>query len=112
MHYFIEFNGQKIETDQFGYLKYLSDWSPELAIKIAHIDNLELTQAHWEIIHFVRAFYQEYNTSPAIRMLVKALAQKFGEEKGNSRYLQRLFPEGPAKQATKISGLPKPIKCL
>ena len=39
-------------------------------------------------------------------------AQKLGEEKGNSRYLQRLFPDGPAKQATKLAGLPKPAKCL
>lgn len=45
-------------------------------------------------------------------MLVKAVSQKFGEDKGNSRYLQRLFPEGPAKQATKLAGLPKPAKCL
>ncbi|VEA72950.1 Sulfurtransferase TusE [Serratia rubidaea] len=45
-------------------------------------------------------------------MLVKAMAQKYGEEKGNSRYLYRLFPKGPAKQATKIAGLPKPVKCI
>lgn len=57
-------------------------------------------------------FYLEFNTSPAIRMLVKAMANKFGEEKGNSRYLYRLFPKGPAKQATKIAGLPKPVKCI
>jgi tRNA 2-thiouridine synthesizing protein E len=64
------------------------------------------------VIHFVRGFYLEFNTSPAIRMLVKAMGQKYGEEKGNSRYLFRLFPQGPAKQATKIAGLPKPVKCL
>lgn len=108
----ITLNGREFPTDDFGYLKNLDDWSPELAEAIAAKDGIELSEAHWEIVLFVREFYQEYKTSPAIRMLVKALAQKFGEEKGNSRYLQRLFPDGPAKQATKIAGLPKPAKCL
>ncbi len=101
-----------IETDKDGYLLNLNDWTEEVAQLIAEKENLALTEAHWEVIHFVRHFYEEYNTSPAIRMLVKAMAEKFGEEKGNSRYLQRLFPEGPAKQATKLAGLPKPAKCL
>ncbi|WP_150539596.1 TusE/DsrC/DsvC family sulfur relay protein [Actinobacillus vicugnae] len=109
---YIELNEQKYPTDASGYLINLSDWSEELAIEIAKQEQITLTNEHWEIIVLVRAFYQEYKTSPAIRMLVKAMAQKFGEEKGNSRYLQRLFPNGPAKQATKIAGLPKPIKCL
>lgn len=112
MPHFIQLSDQQFPTDEFGYLKNLNDWSEELAVVIAAKDGVVLSEAHWEIVHFVREFYQEYKTSPAIRMLVKALAQKFGEEKGNSRYLQRLFPEGPAKQATKIAGLPKPAKCL
>jgi tRNA 2-thiouridine synthesizing protein E len=37
---------------------------------------------------------------------------EFGEEKASSRYLYRLFPEGPAKQATKYAGLPKPARCI
>lgn len=105
-------NELQIATDSEGYLLDLNQWCPEVALAIAEQENLTLTDAHWEVIHFVRAFYQEYKTSPAIRMLVKAMAQKLGEEKGNSRYLQRLFPDGPAKQATKLAGLPKPAKCL
>ncbi|QTM00336.1 TusE/DsrC/DsvC family sulfur relay protein [Mannheimia sp. ZY171111] len=108
----IELNNIQYPTDDAGYLKNLADWSSELAEKIAEKEQITLTEEHWEIIYLVRDFYQEYKTSPAIRMLVKAIAQKFGEEKGSSRYLQRLFPEGPAKQATKIAGLPKPAKCL
>ncbi|MDE1185150.1 MAG: sulfurtransferase TusE [Pantoea sp.] len=106
------FAGKEIATDAEGYLKNSTDWSEPLAQAIAATENLTLSEAHWEVVHFVRAFYLEFNTSPAIRMLVKAMAQKYGEEKGNSRYLFRLFPEGPAKQATKIAGLPKPAKCL
>ncbi|MFZ7233215.1 TusE/DsrC/DsvC family sulfur relay protein [Avibacterium avium] len=108
----LNINDTIIETDNEGYLLDLTQWTPEVALAIAEKEGLSLTEAHWEVIHFVRDFYQEYNTSPAIRMLVKAMAQKLGEDKGNSRYLQRLFPEGTAKQATKLAGLPKPAKCL
>jgi tRNA 2-thiouridine synthesizing protein E len=106
------FAGKEIATDAEGYLKNRADWSEPLAAAIAENEEIVMSEAHWEVVHFVRAFYQEFNTSPAVRMLVKAMAQKYGEEKGNSRYLFRLFPEGPAKQATKIAGLPKPAKCL
>lgn len=107
-----EFEGRMIETDAQGYLTNSNDWSEPLAIVLAQQEGIELTEAHWEVIRFVRNFYQEFNTSPAIRMLVKAMTQKYGEEKGNSRYLYRLFVKGPAKQATKIAGLPKPVKCI
>ncbi|PIJ45882.1 sulfurtransferase TusE [Tatumella sp. OPLPL6] len=106
------FDNKEIETDNQGYLKVSSDWSEALAEVIAAQEQITLTPEHWQVVLFVRDFYTEFNTSPAIRMLVKAMAKKFGEEKGNSRYLFRLFPDGPAKQATKIAGLPKPAKCL
>ncbi|MGM3173527.1 sulfurtransferase TusE [Dickeya lacustris] len=106
------FEGRDIETDTQGYLKNSNDWQEAMAPLLAEQEGIALSEAHWEVVRFVRAFYLEFNTSPAIRMLVKAMAQKYGEEKGNSRYLYRLFPKGPAKQATKIAGLPKPVKCI
>ena len=106
------FDGKEIETDSEGYLKDTTLWNEALASAIAENEGITLAEEHWEVGRFVREFYLEFNTSPAIRMLVKAMANKFGEEKGNSRYLYRLFPKGPAKQATKIAGLPKPVKCI
>lgn len=108
----LEVNKEIIETDSEGYLLDVNQWNKDVALVIAKKEGIELTCSHWEVIDFVRCFYFEYKTSPAIRMLVKTIAQKFGPEKGNSRYLQRLFPEGPAKQATKLAGLPKPARCL
>lgn len=105
-------DGKEIPTDKLGYLLNLKDWSEELASLLAKTENIDMNENHWEVIHFVRDFYQEYQTSPAIRMLVNAMKEKLGPEKGNSRYLHRLFPKGAAKQATKIAGLPKPAKCL
>lgn len=108
----LTFEGKEFETDAESYLKVFDAWSEGLAEVIAEKEGITLTPEHWEVVRFVREFYIEFNTSPAIRMLVKAMASKFGEEKGNSRYLYRLFPKGPAKQATKIAGLPKPVKCI
>ena len=106
------FEGNEIETDSEGYLKETTQWNEAMAEVIAGQEGITLSVEHWEVVRFVREFYLEFNTSPAIRMLVKAMANKFGEEKGNSRYLYRLFPKGPAKQATKIAGLPTPVKCI
>lgn len=102
----------QIPTDDKGYLKNWQDWTVDLVPLLAAEESIELTDAHWEVILFVRDFYLEYKTSPAIRALVKAMEKKFGTEKGNSRYLYKLFPDGPAKQATKLAGLPKPVKCI
>lgn len=112
MNYSITFDNKQIATDKAGYLLNVDDWEPNLANLIAANEQIEMTDERWQVVTFVREFYLEFNTSPAIRALVKAMAKKYGPDKGNSRYLYRLFPKGPAKIATKIAGLPKPAKCL
>ncbi len=99
-------------VDEQGFLLDISDWSPALAREIAVQEGIELTEAHWEIIDLLREFYREYELSPAMRILVKQVKSKFGDEKGNSHYLLTLFPGSPAKLASKIAGLPKPTNCL
>jgi len=108
----IEIAGQRIETDKEGYLMDSSLWTTDVASHIAILENIEMTQERWQVVNFVRNFYLRYDTSPAMRALVKAMQNEYGPEKGNSRYLYRLFPKGPAKIATKLAGLPKPAKCL
>ncbi len=108
----LNFEGNIISTDKQGYLLDHLLWKKELALVMAKHDEFELTDAHWEVIDFVRQFYLTYNTSPAIRALTKAMKSEFGEDKASSRYLYKLFPEGPAKQATKYAGLPKPARCI
>ena len=107
-----QYNDKTIATDPQGYLLNHHDWEEGMIPILAEEEGIELTDAHLEVIHFVRNFYDEYNTSPAIRMLVKAMEKAHGPEKGNSKYLFTLFRKGPAKQATKLAGLPKPAKCL
>lgn len=101
-----------IALDKDGYLVELSDWSDEVATALATQEQLELTPEHWEILTLLRAFYQEFELSPATRPLIKYTALKLGPEKGNSMHLNRLFKGTPAKLAAKLAGLPKPTNCI
>jgi tRNA 2-thiouridine synthesizing protein E len=100
------------ELDPEGFLKNLSDWSPEVAEILAENDDIKLNTRHWEIIHLVREFYQSFDHGPSMRPLVKLVANRLGADKGRSIYLLKLFPGSPAKLASKIAGLPKPPNCL
>lgn len=108
----LEFEGRTYATDPAGYLADADDWNEALAAHLARSEGIELTAQHWEVINFVRDYYEEFRIAPAIRVLIKAIGKKLGPEKGNSTYLYELFPEGPAIQACKIAGLPKPTGCV
>ncbi len=107
-----ELNGKKIEHDEEGYIADVNGWNEDVAKMIADVEGIDMTSEHWEVIHFLREYYNEYQIAPAVRVLTKAVAKKLGPEKGNNKYLYELFPYGPGKQACKIAGLPKPTGCV
>ena len=107
-----EVNGTVFEADEEGYLIDIGAWNEELAVLIAQDENIEMSDDAWEVVNFLRSYYEEYQIAPAVRVLTKAIKKKLGPEKGNSKYLYELFPYGPAKQACKIAGLPKPTGCI
>jgi len=107
-----ELDGKTFEADEEGYLTDISTWSPELALKIAAGENIDMNDDRWEVVNFLRNYYEEYQIAPAVRVLTKSIKRTLGPEKGNSKYLYELFPYGPAKQACKIAGLPKPTGCI
>lgn len=103
---------ESLETDHEGYLRSRGDWTRELAVELATADGIDLTDAHWEVISFLQEYYENYEIAPAIRILTKQIGKRYGQEKGNSKYLYELFPKGPAKQACRYAGLPKPTGCV
>ena len=105
-------DGQLLATSEQGFLLDYQLWNRSVAFALATRENLDLTPAHWEILVFIRDYYQQYQHLPNARMFVAAIRKQLGEDKGNSRYLQKLFPQGPLKYACKIAGLPKPPTCL
>ena len=102
----------KAATTEQGFLLDKTEWTEDIAYQLAAVEGLELTLAHWEILKFIQNFYQEYEYLPNARVFGKAIKSELGADKGNSRYLLKLFPEGPLKYACKIAGLPKPPSCL
>ena len=107
-----QLNGTVVEHDEEGYIQELDKWSKELAELIAEDENIAMTDEHWEVVNFLRDYYEEYQIAPAVRVLIKAIKKSMGKDKGNNKYLYTLFPYGPAKQACKIAGLPKPTGCV
>ena len=108
----LEVNGSRIATTDQGFLLDMYLWNEQVAERLASLEGIALTDAHWEILHFIRWFYQEYHYLPNARVFSKAIKNKLGAEKANSRYLLKLFPQGPLKYACKIAGIPKPPSCL
>ncbi|MDQ3268246.1 MAG: TusE/DsrC/DsvC family sulfur relay protein [Pseudomonadota bacterium] len=103
----IEVNEKTYETDKEGYLVNFDDWNMDIAKFIAQAEELEMTDSHWEIIKFLRAYYKQHQSTPNIREVTQAVSEELSEEKGKSPYLYDLFPSGPAEQGCKIAGLPK-----
>ena len=108
----MDFQGKQVEVDDDGYIINLDEWSKEIAEHLAGLDNITLSEAHWEVIDFLRNYYQQYQIAPMIKILVKEIGKVMGPDKGNTKYLYELYPGGPAKQACKYAGLPKPTGCV
>jgi tRNA 2-thiouridine synthesizing protein E len=104
MGYVIE--GTEQATDEEGFLLE-ADFSDEAVRVIAAAEGIALTEAHWAVIRYLRDEYREHGQTPNFRNLLKAITESV-HPGADSKYLYDLFPAGPARQAAKIAGLPKP----
>jgi len=105
-------DGKRLAIDEKGYLLTYSDWSSEVAKTMAEKDGIQLNADHWVILDIFRDYFERYEIEPPMRALVKLSRERLGDEKGNSRHLYRLFPDGPGIQACRYAGLPRPLSCV
>lgn len=85
----------------------LAEWTDADAERRAGELGVEMSGDHWKVVEFIRDYYVENGFPESGRELTEALEQAFADQ-GGKRYLHRLFPEGPVKQASLIAGLKKP----
>jgi tRNA 2-thiouridine synthesizing protein E len=102
-------NGKTIEADSNGYLLELSDWSEDVAKAIAEQEGITLSEKAWDIIHYLREEYLNNNgNQPNERHMVKHFKGLWSDvAKVDAKSLYMHFPKGPAKQASKVAGLPE-----
>jgi len=99
-------DGKEVETDSEGYIVRLDDWSEGFTLSQAETEGLDVTEEHWQVIHFLREFWFEHGVQCEVRKMVKHFGNVWGKEKGNSSYLHRIFPRGgPQKQGNRLAGL-------
>lgn len=105
----IEIGDQRFEFDQADYLVDSDAWDRNVAEYIAARQNIELTQDRWDVVNYVREFYNENGIAPDARFVFGFLAERNQITKSAGRkMLFELFPYGYVQQVCKISGMRQP----
>ena len=98
--------GTDVTVNDEGFFEDPTQWTEAMAPELAAGEGIDtLTDRHWEVIRFMRSEYDTKGTGPTVRILGKTSGVPVKE-------LYQLFPKGPAKQAAKVAGIPKPRGCI
>jgi tRNA 2-thiouridine synthesizing protein E len=92
-------------VDAEGFLTDYDEWNEPLATQLAAQIGVELTDAHWTIIRFLRKDYAEQGETATLRRVSVVAGVPVKD-------LFVLFPGKPAKKMAYIAGLPKPHGCV
>jgi len=101
----LQVNGSTVDVNDEGFLTDPQTWTEAIAVELARLENIELTEPHWTVIKFCRADFAETGKSPGVRRITKVGGIPTKDMYG-------LFAGGPGKLAAKISGLAKPTGCV
>jgi len=99
-------NGNVVQTDSEGYLVNLGDWSEDFVRTEAEYEGLLLTDEIWEVIRFLRDFYEKHGVQANVRETIKYFRKAWGPDRGSNHHLHTIFPRGgPQKQGNRLAGL-------
>ncbi len=98
-------NGRPVQVDAEGFLTQYDEWDEDLAGVLAAQIGIELSEAHWKAIHFLRSDFKEQGETATLRRITTVGGIPTKE-------LFELFPKKPAKKMAYIAGLPKPRGCV
>ena len=96
---------RQIQVNDEGFLTDPAEWDEQLAAVLAAQIGIQLTDAHWVVLRFLRRDYASQGQTPTLRRVSTAGGVPIKE-------LFALFPNKPAKKMAYIAGLPKPQGCV
>jgi len=92
--------------DAEGYLIEPLQWTEEVARVLAARQKIELTDEHWDVIRFMRRYYEEHQVAPDARFVIRHIVERLGPDARNRLF--ELFPYGYPGQACRIAGMKRP----
>ena len=96
---------REVHVDEEGFMTEYEEWDEEVAKALAANIGIELTEAHWAPIKFLRDDYKENGVTPTLRRVTNVGGIPTKE-------LFQMFPKKPAKKMSYIAGVPKPAGCV
>jgi len=98
-------DGHTVHVDDEGFLTEYTEWDEDLARVLAANIGIDLTDAHWKVLRFLREDYQEKGETATTRRVHAVGGVPVKEQFA-------LFPKKPGKKMAYIAGLPKPRGCV
>lgn len=96
--------GKNILVNEEGFLTDLNQWDRDVATAIAEEEGIQMTNRHWEVVDYIQNQFRA-EVPLTIRKVGKSGVVDIKE-------FYSLFPNGPLKKSSKISGIPKPQSCI
>ena len=93
-----------VEVNDEGYLVDFAQWNKEIALEIAKEEGIDMTDDHWKVIDYLQEQYKN-EKALSIRSIGKSGVVDI-------KTFYQLFPKGPLKISSKISGISKTASCI
>lgn len=97
--------GSDVHVDDEGFLTEYDEWTETLGAELAKNIGIDMTDDHWQVIHFLRDDYRSQGETATTRRV-----DTVGGFPVKKQFA--LFPKKPAKKMAYIAGLPKPHGCV
>lgn len=97
--------GRDVHVDHEGFMTEYGEWDEKLGKVLASNIGIEMTDAHWKAIRFLREDYEAEGVTPTLRRVTNTGGIP-------TKQLFQLFPKKPAKKMAYVAGLPKPAGCV